>query len=128
MEENTTNENQDPALEENTNEEQTYPAHVVKELREENAKFRTRARDSSSALEDSNRRLFSALVKLDGRLADPDGFEYDADLLEGTALEDRITAVLEKNPRLGSRAVSGDVGQGASRNESFDLIDYIRSL
>lgn len=104
--------------------EDTFPREYVEELRQENAKYRTRAQRVDELTND----LFIARVKLDGRLQDPTDLAFNEELLDG-GLEDAITALLEDKPHLASRKVTGDIGAGkrGTHNE-FDLIQTIRDL
>lgn len=74
--------------------------------------------------------LFRALVTIDGRLADPDALDYDEALLDDPAArEAAITALLDRNPRLGRHGVAGDVGtgpRGSTPRPPADLIQMIR--
>lgn len=73
--------------------------------------------------------LHNALVKLDGRLSDPNALPYDeAHLTDDEALATAIGALIERHPHLSATAVSGDVGQG-NRGDTpapFDLIATMR--
>lgn len=81
-------------------------------------------------LDEVKGRLFRALVTLDGRLADPDALDYDEALLDDPAArEASITALLDRNPRLGRHGVAGDVGtgpRGSTPRPPADLIQLIR--
>lgn len=73
--------------------------------------------------------LHTALVKLDGRLSDPNALPYDeAHLTDDEALSTAITALIERAPHLSATAVAGDVGQGnrGGAPEPFDLIATMR--
>lgn len=73
--------------------------------------------------------LHTALVKLDGRLSDPNALPYDeAHLTDDEALTAAITALIERSPHLSATAVAGDVGQGnrGGTPEPFDLIATMR--
>lgn len=99
---------------EQTEETQTFSADYVKELREEAAGHRTRAKAAEEALAPLQARLFTMLVEQTGRLADPTDLAFDAELLDDEeALTGAIDALLEAKPHLASRRVVGDIGQGA---------------
>lgn len=73
--------------------------------------------------------LHAALIKLDGRLSDPNALPYDeAHLTDDEALATAITALIERSPHLSATAVAGDVGQGdrGGTPEPFDLIATMR--
>lgn len=73
--------------------------------------------------------LHTALVKLDGRLSDPNALPYDeAHLTDDEALSAAITALIERSPHLSATAVAGDVGQGdrGGTPAPFDLIATMR--
>lgn len=73
--------------------------------------------------------LHAALVKLDGRLSDPNALAYDeAHLTDAEALSAAIGALIERSPHLSATAVAGDVGQGdrGGAPAPFDLIATMR--
>lgn len=76
-------------------------------------------------------KLHTALVTIDGRLANPDDLPYSVDHLESPeALDAAITALIESRPGLRARSVGGDIGQGTRGNNSgsVDLIELMRAL
>lgn len=76
-------------------------------------------------------KLHTALVKIDGRLANPDDLPYSVEHLDNPeALDAAITALIESRPGLRARSVSGDIGQGTRGNNSgsVDLIELMRAL
>lgn len=103
-----------------------FPRKVVEDLRKEAAKYRERAK----AVDAVEQRLHEALVKLDGRLADPKDLPFHVEHLEDPEkLSAAITALVEKNPRMKAMRPAGDAGQGnrgASKPEKFDLLTAIR--
>ncbi|HET7386133.1 MAG TPA: hypothetical protein VFJ19_05635 [Nocardioidaceae bacterium] len=116
----------DETGDEQTEEEpETFPAEYVAKLRDESAKYRTRAQRTDELAN----RLHTALVAATGRLADPDDLPYDeAHLDDADALSTAIDELLIRKPHLASRRVSGDVGQGASASgDTVDLAGMLRS-
>lgn len=74
-------------------------------------------------------RLHTALVKLDGRLANPDDLPFNPEYLtDEAALTEAITELLATRPGLAARHVTGDVGQGARGGTAgpVDLIELMR--
>lgn len=115
--------------------QETFPREYVEKLRKESAAYRDRAKQTDELeqrIEGLQRQLHNALVRLDGRLADPEDLELDAErLADPEALEAAITALLEAKPGLRARNVSGDVGagaRGAATADETDLIGFIRGL
>lgn len=101
-----------------------FPRPYVEKLRRENQTLRERARGRDTL----EKQLFQARVKLDGRLADPDAFAWKDEYADPEALEAAITEAIERNPRLGSKAVNGDIGQGQRGGGTPSLIDIIRGM
>ncbi|MGX9295219.1 hypothetical protein [Tsukamurella paurometabola] len=99
-------------------EPKTYDEDYVKGLRDEAAKYRTRAKDRDELAQ----RLHTALVTATGKLADPTDLPFDATHLEddGASLAQAIDDLLARKPHLAARKVAGDVGQG-SRNRSAEV-------
>ncbi|WP_348727427.1 hypothetical protein [uncultured Mycolicibacterium sp.] len=94
-------------------EPETYPASVVKDLRDKNAKYRTRARDAEARADSLAERLHAELVRADGRLADPADLPSNAEHLDDAeALTAAIDALLAERPHYAARKVTGSVGQG----------------
>lgn len=111
----------------------TFPREYVEKLRKESAAYRDRAKrtdELEQQVDDLQQRLHVALVRLDGRLADPEDLELDAErLADPEALEAAITALLETKPGLRAKIVAGDVGagaRGAATSDEVDLIEFIR--
>lgn len=91
--------------------QETFPRVYVEQLRNENAKYRTRAQQA----DDYAHRLHKVLVERTGRLADPTDLPFDeAHLADEEALEAAISGLIESKPHLKARTVSGDIGQGVS--------------
>lgn len=105
--------------------EETYSREYVDNLRQENAKYRTRAKE----VDGLKARLFEALVKADGRLQDATDLPFDEALLD-VGLEDAITELITAKPHLKARRVQGDIGAGkrGSSSDEFDLLGAIRNM
>ena len=106
-------------------EPESFPREYVQQLRDENAKHRTRAQRA----DDLAKRLHTSLVAATGRLADPSDLAFDEAHLEDPAeLEAAIDQLVEKKPHLSSRRPTGDVGQGASPDAgAVSLAGILRS-
>lgn len=106
-------------------EPETFPREYVQQLRDESARYRTRA----GRADDLGQRLHTALVAATGRLADPSDLAYaEAHLDDADALTAAVDDLLTRKPHLASRRPSGDVGQGAtSEGTSVDLAGLLRS-
>lgn len=103
---------------------ETFPREYVVKLRDEAAKYRTKA----GKADDLARRLHVALVTATGRLADPEDLPFDEAHLDD---EDSLVAALDdllgRKPHLASRIPVGDVGQGAGKTgEDFSLASLMR--
>ncbi len=93
----------------------TFPREYVQQLRDENAKHRTRAHRA----DDLAKRLHTSLVAATGRLADPTDLAFDEVHLEDPdQLEAAIDQLVASKPHLASRRPTGDVGQGMSPEAS----------
>lgn len=106
-------------------EPETFPADVVHKLRDEAARYRTRAKDRDDlALE-----LFTAKVAATGRLADPTDLPYDDGLLaDPHAMEQAIDELIAAKPHMASRTPRGSVGQGAREGGGdVDLAGILRA-
>lgn len=107
---------------------ETFPRSYVEKLRKENAKYRERAQQSDELAH----KLHTALVKLDGRLADPEDLEFNEDHLEDPdALAEAITDLVTRKPGLKAQQLAGDVGQGKRGSDpkpEVDLISIMRKL
>ena len=104
-------------------EPKTFDEAYVKDLRDEAAKYRTKAKDRDALAQ----RLHAALVAADGRLQDPSDLNFDEAHLDGDGLKNAITDLVTRKPHLAARKVAGDVGQG-SRNGTgtVDLLGMLR--
>lgn len=104
----------------------TFPRDYVEKLRRESAGYRERAK----RVDELERRLHVALVRADGRLADPEDLEFNAGHLEDAdALEAAITDLVDRKPGLRSRKYGGDVGagkRGTANTKPVDLIELMR--
>ena len=103
-----------------------FPRSYVEKLRKESATYRERAK----AADELGKRLHEALVKLDGRLADPADLPFDAEHLDDpAALDKAIDASVTAKPGLRARGFTGDVGQGSrgtKKPTGVSLIDLMR--
>ncbi|MGY1680719.1 hypothetical protein [Geodermatophilus sp. SYSU D01176] len=106
-------------------EPETFPAAYVRELRQENARYRTRAQEADALAQ----RLHGALVASTGRLADPTDLPFDAAHLDDeAALTAAIDELLTRKPHLAARRPVGDIGQGATSGPTtVDLAGLLRS-
>lgn len=111
-----------------TDEGDTFPREYVEKLRRESAKYRERAQQSEKIAQ----RLQTALVSLDGRLADPEDLPFDWAYLEDeNALSEAIAELIARKPGLRAQQITGDAGQGKRGSEkkpAADLISLIRGL
>lgn len=119
-----TDEAETPDTEEQEQDE-TFTREYVQNLRDESAKYRTRAKDRDVLAE----RLHTSLVAATGRLADPSDLTFDdAHLTDPETLTAALDDLLARKPHLGSRKPSGDIGQGATgSSETVDLAAMLRS-
>ncbi|WP_206064968.1 hypothetical protein [Nocardioides sp. JQ2195] len=103
---------------------ETFPLEYVQKLRDESAKYRTRAQRA----DDLAQRLHVSLVAASGRLADPDDLPFnEAHIDDPEALTAAIDDLLTRKPHLVSRTPVGDVGQGATQGEAtVDLAGMLR--
>jgi hypothetical protein len=93
-----------------TGEEETFSRRYVEELRQENGKYRQRARRADAL----SHRLHAELVRATGKLADPSDLAFDEAHLEDPAtLSAAVDALLTAKPHLAPRRPMGDIGQGA---------------
>lgn len=93
------------------NEPDTFPREYVEKLRQENGKYRQRARQADTLAQ----RLHTELVRATGKLADPTDLPFDEDhLAEGDNLVTAIDDLLARKPHLAARKPVGDIGQGAT--------------
>lgn len=105
-----------------------FPRSYVEKLRKESATYRERAK----AADELGKRLHEALVKLDGRLADPADLPFDAEYLDDPdALDKSIDALVTAKPGLRARGFTGDVGagkRGTATPAKVDIIDLMRTM
>lgn len=104
-------------------EPETFPLSYVKELRQEAAEHRVKAKDRDQLAE----RLHVALVAATGRLADPTDLPFDEAHLDEDALMAAIDELLARKPHLASRRPMGSVGQGVTApSGDVDLAAMLR--
>lgn len=88
--------------------------------------------DAEKRAETYAKRLHEALVRLDGRLADPKDLDFSLDHLDNPdALDEAIGDLIKRKPGLRARQLSGDVGAGARGNEKQakpDLMQLMKAL
>jgi hypothetical protein len=109
----------------------TFPAETVRELRDELAKRRVKAREQT---ETANARLLSAYAAADGRLVEPDLLELSDDLLDDDGFIDRtkvataIDDLLKAKPYLSARRPITPIVQGVQPQAPQDsgLFSLIR--
>jgi len=101
-----------------------FPNDYVLQLRDENAKYRQRARTADQL----GQRLHTELVRATGRLADPTDLPYSEDhLTEPGALAAAIDDLLQRKPHRASRKPVGEIGQGAAPSAGpVDLAAMLR--
>ena len=100
---------------------------LVKKLRNEAAGNRVKAREAGELAEQRAAALFTALVKLDGRLADPSDLPYSEEYLtDEAALESAISDLLERKPGLAARQYRGNIGAGVKGDSPTSLIEIMR--
>lgn len=104
---------------------ETFPREYVQRLRDESARYRTRA----GRADDLGQRLHTALVTATGRLADPTDLPFDEQHLDDIELlTAAVDDLLARKPHLASRRPAGDVGQGARPEAaSVDLAGLLRA-
>lgn len=108
-------------------EQQQEPDPLVKKLRNEAAGNRVKAREAGELAEQRAAALFTALVKLDGRLADPSDLPFSEEYLtDEAALGSAISDLLERKPGLSARQYLGDIGAGVKGGNSSTLIELMR--
>lgn len=124
-------ENVTPEVEEEPTElddPKVFDEDYVKELREENKRYRLRAKQ----VDELSHRLHRELVKADGRLQDASDLDFDeAHLEDDEALKAAIDSLLESKPHLKARRATGDIGAGkrgdSQGRKPFDLISHLKS-
>lgn len=109
-----------------------FPRAVVEKLRKESAGYRERARDAEERADAMAARLHRAMVEKDGRLADADDLEFNAEHLDDAdAMREAITELIRRKPHLKARRVIGDIGagdRGRADNQGGDLVSIMRGL
>ena len=109
-----------------------FPRDYVKRLRKESGDYRGRAKTAEARVEELEHRLHAALVKADGRLADPEDLEFAPEHLEDPeALAAAIEDLVKRKPGLRALKYSGDVGagqRGTPKKPTTDLIEILRSM
>jgi hypothetical protein len=105
-------------------EPESFPRDYVEQLRDENAKYRQRARTADRL----GQRLHTELVRGPGRLADSTDLPYSEEhLAEPGALAAALDDLLARKPHLASRKPVGEIGQGATTSSgSVDLAAILR--
>ncbi len=112
-----------------SSEPETFPAEYVRELREENAKHRTKAK----RVDDLTQRLVTAYAEGTGRLADPTDLPVSDDLLDEDGTPDRakvlaaVDELLTRKPHLAATRPVGDVGQGV-RGDTTPMVSLAEML
>ena len=97
---------EDPPAEEESPEEDPRDARL--------AELETALANAAAQIDGLSQGLFAAQVAATGRLVDPSGLPYSADLVNNAeALDAAITALLLASPHLGRIVVEGDVDQDA---------------
>ena len=108
-------------------EQQQEQDPLVKKLRNEAAGNRVKAREAGELADQRAAALFTALVKLDGRLADPSDLPYSEEYLtDEAALESAISELLERKPGLAARQYRGNIGAGVKGDSPTSLIELMR--
>lgn len=102
---------EDPATD--ADDSETYPASVVRDLREKNGRYRTRTHEAEARADSLARQLFTARVEATGKLTAAADLGYDAELLDDAeALNTAIYTLIAERPHYAKRTVTGSVGQG----------------
>ncbi|MFC5999346.1 hypothetical protein ACFP6A_11535 [Quadrisphaera sp. GCM10027208] len=114
-----------PTTEPETTEPEVFPREYVQQLRDEAAKYRTRAQRA----DDLAAALWTTRVAATGRLADPTDLPMpaDTDPLDSEAVTAAIDELLARKPHLASRRPRGDVGQGTTSAATVDLAGLLRA-
>ena len=103
----------------------TFPRDVVEKLRQENGRYRQRAKQADTLAQ----RLHTELVRATGRLADPTDLPFDESHLDDPdALAAAVDDLLDRKPHLASRRPSGDIGQGqrGPASAGFSLLGLLK--
>lgn len=111
-----------------SDDDQVFDKKYVTKLRKESAAYREKAKRA----DDLEKHLHTALVRLDGRLADPEDLEFDAEHLDdGDKLAEAISDLITRKPGLKKQQLSGDVGagkRGTEKKPTTDLLSIIKGL
>lgn len=95
----------------------------MEKLRDENAKYRQRARQA----DELGQRLHTELVRATGRLADPSDLAYSEEhLADPDALAAAIDELLTRKPHLATRRPTEEIRQVAT--PSSPLVDLAATL
>ena len=120
----------DSQLDPGTDTPETFSAEYVKELRDEAAAHRIKAK----RIDDANARLVAAYAAQDGRLVDVDALTMSEDMLDADGLIDpeKVTAAIGEliaaKPYLASRKPTTRLPQGVREDvpTTPGLFDFIR--
>jgi hypothetical protein len=86
---------------------------IVRKLRDESAKHRTRAKDAESRVDELSREVFRLKVAALDKLADVTDLPYSPDLLDDDALAAAVDELIATRPHYAKRIrPNGPVGQG----------------
>ena len=111
--------------------EQTFSADYVKQLRDEAASQRIKAK----RIDEANARLLRSMVEVDGRLFDPSDLTLSADLLDDDGLTDKtkvqaaIQSLIDAKPHLAKRTPTTPLPQGARQDvgEPVSLFGLVKA-
>lgn len=111
-------------------EPQTFSADYVKQLRDEAAAHRVKAK----RLDEANRRTVAGIAELDGRLINPDEITLTDDMLDDNGIVDKsrvqaaIHALLQEKPYLGKRTPTTTLPQGVRQDveQPVSLFQLVR--
>ena len=111
-------------------EPQTFSADYVKQLRDEAAAHRVKAK----RLDEANRRTVAGIAELDGRLINPDEITLTDDMLDDNGIVDKsrvqaaIQALLQEKPYLGKRTPTTTLPQGVRQDveQPVSLFQLVR--
>ncbi|WP_208103735.1 hypothetical protein [Mycolicibacterium sp. CBMA 226] len=106
-----------------TGEAEAFTREYVTGLRDENAKYRLRAKETAE-------KLHTEVVRATGLLADPSDLPFSEEhLTNPDALVAAVEQLITAKPHLKARRVTGDVGQGVKDQGSdpVSLLDMLRS-
>jgi hypothetical protein len=111
-------------------EPQTFSADYVKQLRDEAAAHRVKAK----RLDEANRRTVAGIAELDGRLINPAEITLTADMLDENGIVDKsrvqaaIHALLQDKPYLAKRTPTTTLPQGVRQDveQPVSLFQLVR--